>query len=81
MKTKIQDLTDLEFETLADRMFDDTDCITAFIEANYQDFEEWANERGVYPDYYCDHEFNYCEHHDEKFMEFALDYYNKRYTI
>lgn len=51
--------------------YEDENCIQAFIESNYEDFEETMNERGIYHDYYCDHEFDYCESKEEKFLEFA----------
>lgn len=76
MKT-LSDLSDLEYEALADKMYDSPECQSAFIEVNYQDFEEYMNDRGIYHDDYCDHEIDYCEARDEDFIKFAFEYFNK----
>jgi len=51
--------------------WDDINCQSLFIESNYEDFEQWANEKGIFPDYYCDHEYDYCQAREEDFLEFA----------
>lgn len=56
--------------------FDDIDCQTAFIEKYYDSFEEYCMERGIYKDYYCDHEFDYCESREDVFLDFAANYYD-----
>jgi hypothetical protein len=74
---RFQNLSESEFEAFAEKAFGDVDCMSAFIETNYEDFEQAMNERGIYPDYYCDHESSYCETHDDSYLEFAFGYFNK----
>lgn len=71
----IHDLSDIEFEKLADRCFDDPVLMEDFIAKNYRDFEDWMNERGIDPDYYCDHEFSYCENRDDDYLDFGFERY------
>ncbi len=71
----INDLTDLEFEQLADKCFDDPVLLEDFIAENYEDFENAMYERGIDTDYYCDYEFQYCESRDEDFVNFGFKKY------
>ena len=54
--------------------WDDQDCQAAFIEKNYEDFEHYCLNKGIHHDYYCDHEFDYCEAREDDFLEFAANY-------
>jgi hypothetical protein len=73
----LQDFTDQEFEALSERMYDSVECQQAFVEANAGDVEIYLLERGIDPDYYCDHELDYCEADSDRFMEFAYNYFNR----
>ena len=53
----------------------DDDCQTAFIELHAEDFDLWCMERGIHYDYSMDHEMDYCESQDDKFLEFAYNYH------
>lgn len=72
---KIEDLSNIEWEDLADRCFGDLLLIEDFIASNYEDFEDCMNSRGIDTDYYVDHEFGYCETNDQKFIRFGFDRY------
>jgi len=69
-----KDQIETELEMRIDDPFDDIDCQTAFIESNYEDFEMWCQDHGWYKDYYCDHEFDYCQAREDAFLEFAANY-------
>ena len=73
----VASLTDLEFEALSEKMYDDSECQSAFVAKRYDDFEEYMFQRDIHHDDYCDHEIDFCEHLDDEYMDFAFDYYNK----
>jgi hypothetical protein len=72
---EFSDLTDEQYVELADRCFEDGQLIEDFIAYNYEDFEQEMGEHGIDPDYYCDHEFDYCESNDDSFLEFGFKKY------
>lgn len=72
---RFEDLKEADYEVLRAKALDDQDCCAAFIELHYDDFEQEMNERGIYPDYYCDHEIDYLEDNSD-FVEFAFNYFN-----
>ncbi len=72
---KMSDLTNIEFEDLADKCYNDLLLIEDFITLNYQDFEECMYSRGIDSDYYCDYELTYCETNDKKFLDFGFKKY------
>lgn len=74
MKT-LKELTDTEFEDLADKCFNDLLLIEDFISSNYEDFEECMYSRGIDTDYYVDYEFEYCESRDQDFIQLGFDKY------
>lgn len=51
--------------------FEDGDCVSAYIEKNYDDFEMWCTDRGIHHDYYCDYEYDYCLQNELDFTEFG----------
>lgn len=73
-----QELTDLEHENFADKAFESYECVSAFVEATYEDFEYAMQDRGIDQDYYCDHETDWCERRMDEFLEFAFGFFNKQ---
>lgn len=71
-------LSPAEFEALGDRAFTDEACRAAFIKEFYAEFSQAMAEQEINKDKFCDHEFTYLEKFDDKFLEFALEYFNKQ---
>jgi hypothetical protein len=72
---KFSELSDDQFEDLADKMYDDQDLINEYIEENYENFEEYMLEHGVHHDDYCDWEINYVESRSDELLELAVKKY------
>ncbi len=51
--------------------FKDLELITEYCEFYEQDFFLWCSEKGIGPDYFCDHELDYCEAMEEHFIEYS----------
>ncbi len=74
---KLEDITDIDWELLSERAFDDQDLMDQFVEEHYEDFEQDMAERGIDSDYYCDHAFSWCEKHDDSYIEYAFKKYRE----
>lgn len=51
--------------------FKDLDLISEYVEYYEQDFYLWCTEKGINPDFHCDHELAYCEDMEEHFIEYS----------
>ncbi len=58
-----------------DDPFDDPSIVAAFVEENYDDFEQDMARRGISRDYYCDEEYDWARNREEDFYEFADKYF------